>query len=202
MSRVIAALNKPRRILDILTYAKFIANNLASDPVFVAPRPALATFTAQIEALELAEVASNLGGTADTAKRNACLLQVEWSLETLRVYVQNLAADYPREEAAAIIARSGMDVKRVAGPKKPRFVVKYGRTSGTVHLYARAPKARAVHQWQYSLDGSTWIDAGSTTRADLELSGFSPGTRCFFRHRVVVKGVVYDWSDAFELIVD
>src|ERR1019366_4675393 len=49
MKRVIAALNMPRRIPDFIHHARFIADCLASDPVYAGSTPPLNVFEAHLD---------------------------------------------------------------------------------------------------------------------------------------------------------
>src|SRR3984957_20745621 len=73
MSRVIVALNPPRRIGDWIVYARFVADCLARVPIFVSPVPSLAVFEAHIAELEAAQVLAYKGpaGRAGGAGRQA-----------------------------------------------------------------------------------------------------------------------------------
>ena len=87
-----------------------------------------------------------------------------------RVECSRRIADQDRESGASIVERAG-DIKDARGPSKPPFVVKPGRTSGTVHLFARAAKTRASYEWAYSVDGTSWTCTEPTVRADKVVDG-------------------------------
>jgi hypothetical protein len=201
MSKVIVALNTSRRMGDCIAYAKFIAQRLATEPVFASPTLPLAAFQADIAALEEAEVRVLTRTMGTVAARNAKLLAVQSDLNTLRSYVQRIADAHPGAAAAAIVESAGMSVKRSSGHGKPDFEVKRGPVSGSVHLFARAARTRASYDWAYGADESLWTRIDSTVRADAEVSGLAPGTRYFFRVRSVTKEGVGNWSQVLSLIV-
>jgi hypothetical protein len=200
MKRVLAVLNEPRTIYAYVTYARFIAETVAADVIFVAPRPPSADLLADIAALQQATVASLSRTFGTKAKRMQLTARVHQGLMTLRCYVQEVADASPGEQAA-VIARAGMSVKNARGPSKAGFAAKQGPVSGAVLLSARAERTRASYEWQYSLDQKTWLSSPPTVRADTTLRGFIPGTRVFFRYRPVTKAGVSDWSDVVSLVV-
>jgi hypothetical protein len=106
MKRTIAALNLPRRIPDFITYARFVATSLGSDPIFADPRPSLASFEADVAALEAAEVAARLGGAGTREARDAKYAAVHQALHTLKVYVQSVA-DANAPDTETIIQKAG-----------------------------------------------------------------------------------------------
>jgi hypothetical protein len=200
MRRVIAALNEPRTIHAYVTYARFIAERVAADAIFAAPRPPSADLLADIAGLEQATVASLSRSVGTKAKRLERKARVHQGLMTLRCYVQEVADGSPGQQAS-VIARAGMSVKNARGPSKAGFEAKQGPVSGAVLLSARAERTRASYEWQYSLDQQTWLSAPPTVRADTSIRGFLPATRVFFRYRTVTKAGVSDWSDVVSLWV-
>jgi hypothetical protein len=200
MTRVIATLDKSRRIGNRITYAKFVAQCFASDPTFSAPPLPLAVFEADIAALEAAQATSLTRALGTAVARDAALDKVRGDLALLRTYVQTLA-DRSEGLAAVLVAAAGMNVKNVKGPSKPLFVVKPGRVSGSVHLLVKAPKTRTSYDWQYAREGDPYVAADSTTRADRWLAGLTPLAWYSFRYRTVTKDGVSDWSEPLSFLV-
>ena len=201
MKRIIAALNEPRTIHEYVTYAQFVTECVAADPVFASPRPPIAVLLADVAALRAATAAS-LSRTAGTRPaRRALAGRIHGDLTTLKHYVQEVADSHPREEAASVITRAGLSVKNARGPSKPPFEVKQLPLSGAVHVCARAAKGRASYDWQYSKDQQQWLFGPRTVRADVKLYGLVRGTVYFFRYRTVTKEGVSDWSQVVSLLV-
>jgi hypothetical protein len=201
MTRIVIALNPPRRMNDFLVYAKAIAARLSEDPIFTPPPPSLAGLEEGLVALESALVASTTRAAGLAVARKACEAQAMQGLQQLQRYVQNMADQAPAAEAAAIIERAGMSVKDVAGPSKATFVVKAGRVTGSAHAYARAAKTRASFDWQLSSDGERWVSIASTVRADATFDELTAGTLYWFRYRTVTKEGTSDWSEPVSLLV-
>ncbi len=202
MSRVIAALNWPRRIHDAIVYAKFVAQRLASDPVFADPIPPLAVVEADIAALEEAEVRALTRALGTAKARDAKLQAVHSDLDGLRTYVQHVADGSPTvETAAAIIESAGMSVKKSSGHGKTDFEVKQGPVSGSVHLVARAEPTRASYQWEYGTEEGAWTPLDPTVRSDAKLHGLTSALPYFFRYRAVTKAGIGNWSQVVSFLV-
>jgi hypothetical protein len=200
MKRIIAALAEPRRIHEYLTYARFVAESVAADPLFASPRPPIDVVLADIAALGAATVESLSRAAGARAARQEIALRVHSELMSLRSYVQQVADEHPGEEAT-VIARAGMNVKNARGPSKPPFEAKRLEVSGSVHLYARAARGRASYEWQYAKGEDAWLFAPPTVRADATLHGLVRGAVYFFRYRTVTKEGVSAWSQRVSLVV-
>jgi hypothetical protein len=199
MKRVIAALNMPRRIHDFIYQAEFIANCLASDPVYADSTPPLAVFEADVAALRQAAQNVYTRALGSVEARQAALVTVQMDLNALCKFVQHLAEASP-DAGLAIIANAGMSVKNATGPLKSGFVVKPGRVSGTARMIARAEGAKASYDWAYSPDGETWLSLESTVEARQDVTGLIPGKVYFFRYRSLTRAGTGDWSDVVSLL--
>jgi hypothetical protein len=74
-------------------------------------------------------------------------------------YVQTLA-DASVADGSGIILGAGMAVRKTAVRPPRTFTATQEAVTGTVKLEAAAAAKRASYNWQYSLDGKTWV-AGS-----------------------------------------
>src|SRR5580700_9650691 len=110
MSRSIAVLKLSRRTKNLITFAQSVASAMTGNASFPSPTPTLATFQADIEALNTAVLARTKGATQ---QRNAKLATVHADLETLRTYVQGIADAALPTNAEAIIESAGMTVRKV-----------------------------------------------------------------------------------------
>jgi hypothetical protein len=199
MKRVIAALNMPRRIHDYIYQAEFIATCLASDPMYAGASPPLNVVEAHLATLRQAAQNVYTRALGSVEARRAALVTVHGDLQALCSFVQGLAEQSP-DGGAAIIANAGMSVKNATGPVKSGFVVKQGSVSGTARMIARAEGTRASYEWQYSLDGDTWLSLESTVQASQGVSGLVPSKVYFFRYRSVTKAGTGDWSQVVSLL--
>lgn len=200
MSRVRAALNRPRRIPEVIVYAQSVAAALKGNAALPSPTPPLATFEADLAALEASHVQTLTHAFGTATERDARLAAVNADLDSLRTYVETIA-NQTAGQAEAVIASAGMSVRRSSAHGKPAFAAKQGPTSGTVRLVAKAPRTRASHDWQQSSDGVTWVDLARTMRADTEIAGLVAGIRYWFRCRTLTKEGVGDWSGVVSLLV-
>jgi len=200
MSHVRVALNLPRTVPHAIVYAQSIAAALKGNPALPSPTPDLATFEADLAALEASHVTTLTRAFGTVAERNARFVRVLNDLNELRSYVERIANQSPGE-TAAIIESSGMHVRGSPTHGKAPFEAKEERVSGTVHLVARAAKTRASYEWQWSEDEALWVDLPTTVRADARVSDLVAGRRYWFRYRTVTKEGVSDWSQVVTLLV-
>ncbi len=197
MKRVLVVLSPPRRVHDFAAFARSVAVHLAGDPLFSAPPAQLAALDAGVLALEaaLAVVQARTYGAA--AHRKARQSDVLSALQALKAYVQTLADTLPAHEAAMVAARAGLAVKDAKGPMRGGLAVKPGPSSGSVHAYAPATRARAGYEWEYARGdegaGGAWISVPFTVRADVVLTGLVPGALYSVRARTVTKDGASSW---------
>jgi hypothetical protein len=194
MLRLIVALNIPRQIPNAITYAQSILLALKGNPAFPAPDPSIATFEADIAALEASHVRTLTRARGTVAERNARLIAVRNDLDRLRTYVQILAGE-SAQEGEVLIASAGMSVKGSSGHTKPAFKVIQTHHPGEAHLVAKAARSRASYDWQWSKDGTLWIDVERSVRADALVSGLEAGVPYLFRYRVLTKEGLGEWCD-------
>ena len=183
-----------------LAFAKSILSAMTGNAWLPSPSVPLSTFEAHISALDAAEAAVLLRTKGNAQERDAKLRAVLSDLETLRVYVQRVA-DGHTADAPAIIEGAGMRVKRVGHHDKPLLEVRQGPVSGSVRLYAKAMRNRSFYDWQYSPDGTNWLNVPSTLKATTDITGLAHVTSYFFRVRRSTKAGTGDWSDPVRLLV-
>jgi hypothetical protein len=200
MRKITVALNFPDSVGEAITYARLIARRMAGNAYFPSPPVAIATLLVHIEELAAAEVVASRGAHGDAALRNVELDAVHRDLQQLKTYIETVANQHA-EDGIAVVTSSGMSVKRSAGPKKALFNIKQQKRSGSVRAEVRHPGKDASFDWQYSVDGIHWIDAGRTNTARLDIDNLSPGTRYHFRVRALMGDVLGDWSDPIPLLV-
>jgi hypothetical protein len=199
-ARSIVVLKLSPRVKNVLTFAQNVASALASNTHFPAPTPSLATFQADIAALNTAETAvlSRTKGAVET--RDAKLAIVKSDLENLKAYVQGVAATTP-SDADAIIESAGLTTRKVTLHDKPALAAKQGSVTGSVNLVAKSAAKRAAYNWQYSTDQKTWTTVPMTIQAKTGFAGLTAGTQYYFRVQPVTDSGVTDWSQVVALIV-
>jgi hypothetical protein len=200
MKRVIVALKMPRRLHPYIIQARFIVERLAADPIYAGSFPPLDVVEAHLDALEDAAVAALTQQRGLAQACRAALAVVRSDMNALCTFVQHLAAFDP-DGGCAIVANAGMYVKNATGPLKGGFTVKQGRVSGAARMIAKAERTRASYEFQYSLDGKTWVSVEMTVKAHQDVTGLVPGRVYLFRYRPVTKAGVGDWSQVVSLLV-
>jgi hypothetical protein len=201
MSRSIAVLKMSRRTKNLITFAQSVASTMTGNASFPSPTPTLATFQADIEALNTAETAVLARTKGATQQRNAKLATVHADLETLRTYVQGIADAALPTNAEAIIESAGMTVRKVTLHNKAALAVKQGSVSGTVDLEAKAAAKRAAYGWQYSTDQKTWTSLPPTLQAKTSVSGLTAGTTYYFRAQALTASGEGDWGQVVSFLV-
>ena len=199
--RVLASLNLPTQVADQLKYGQSLLAGVTNNPHFPTPDPAIAAFSDALTKYSAAETAaqSRLKGTV--AARNAARVVFLGAIHALKARVQSVADASP-EQAEAIITSTTLSVKKTTNRQKQTFAVKYGPTSGTVHVIAKSAGARAAYEWQYSLDGGkTWVQVPNTLQARTSISALPVATTVEFRYRVTTKAGMGDWSQPTSLLV-
>jgi len=197
----IAVLKLARPAQAASAYAKTILAGLGGHPlIFVTPNPPLATFKADIDALDAAETLA-LGRTKGAVEdRNAKLAVVVSDIHVARTYVNQLAA-VDSANAAAIITAAGFALRKPTVQHKQLLAAKQGPAPGVVVLSAKAVAPKASYDWQWSLDQKTWVDVPSTLVARTSVAGLSAAVIHYFRFRARTRAGQGDWSDVVTLIV-
>jgi hypothetical protein len=199
-ARPIAVLKLSPRIKNVITFAQSVATAMTGNASFASPNPTLATFEADIAALNTAETAvlSRVKGAVET--RNAKLATVKADLGVMRTYVQSIADATP-SNAEAIIESAGMQIRTVTLHDKPALSVKPGDVSGAVRLAAKSAGDRASYDWQYSTDQKTWTALPQTLQAKTSASGLTAGTLYYFRVQALTRTGEQNWSQIVSLLV-
>ena len=201
MARSLVVLKLSPRVKNIVTFAQNIASAMTNNAHFPSPNPPLATFQADVAALNTAETAvlSRTKGAVET--RNAKLAVVRTDLDNLKAYVQSVASMASPSDADAIIESSGLTIRKVTQNSKPALAAKQGSVSGSVNLVAKSAAKRAAYTWQYSTDQKTWTALPETIQSKAGVSGLTAGTTYFFRVQSVTKDGLGNWSQTVSLMV-
>ena len=165
------------------------------------PHPTTATLSADIAALDAAELATHTRALGTVEARDAKLVIVRSDLRQIVGYLQGLV-DLDPANAATIAKNAGLYLKRRPPPLTGDLVAKTGPTSGSVVARARRGPGREVHEWQWSADGGhTWTAMPTTCQAKATLHGLQPGTMVWVRHRAITTTGPADWSAAPPVMV-
>lgn len=186
-------------IPEVISKTRFIVSSMTGNPYFAVPTPSLLAINAALHALENAADEAEGGGKEETALMHARRHELERLLTDEAHYVQRKANEDP-EIGDVIIYSAGMEVKRSRGGSPRRLSAFNTETEGRVRVRT-ASEGRASYEWQYSTDLENWTDAGSTLQAATVIEGLTPGTRYYFRVRVLTKDGLSLWQDPVHLIV-
>ncbi len=201
MARSVAVLKLSNRVKNVISFAQNVAAAFTNNAHLPAPVPSLATFQADVAALNTAEAAvlSRTKGAVEV--RNSKFAVVKQDLENLKTYVQTVAGAASPADAETIISSAGMALRKVTLHDKPALNAKQGSVSGTVNLAAKATAKKASYIWQYSTDQKTWTNVPQTLKAKVGVSGLTVGTQYYFRFQSVTPTGLGDWSQTVALMV-
>jgi hypothetical protein len=199
--RVLAAVNLPDRVPEEIKYGESVLAGVTGNPHFPTPDPVITAFGDALAKYSAAATAAQTRATGTVAARNAARVVFIGALHALKARVQQVSDANP-EQAEAIITSARLAVKKTAARQKQSFVAKYGATSGTIHVIAKAAGPRASYEWQYSLDGGkTWIAVPNTLQANTTITGLPVATTVEFRYRPTTKTGPGDWSQPTSILV-
>ncbi len=199
--QTVVVLRVPRANAAIIVLSKAVLAAIGnSKSTFVSPTPAMPAFSADIDAFDTAETATKTRVKGAVQVRNEKKLVVLADLRQLRVYVQGVANASP-EHAEAIAAAAGMTVRKPLPHSKSDLVAKAHTVSGSVQVVAKATQGSRSNEWQYSLDGKTWLSAPPSTQAKTVITGLAPNVLTYFRHRTVTKVGPSEWSQPVSTLV-
>ncbi len=199
--RVLAALHLPTHVADQLKYGEAVQAGLTNNPHFPSPDPVITAFDTALKNFGTAATAAQTRATGTVAARNAARVVFVGALQAVKAHVQTVADATP-EQAEAIITSAALAVKKTTARQKQTFAVKYGPTSGTVEVVAKAAGARASYEWQFSTDGGkTWIQVPNTLQAKTTIMLLPVATIVEFRYRVTTKTGMGDWSLPTSILV-
>lgn len=199
--RTVAVLNMPEHVPDQIKQGEAISAALVSNQFFPLPDSIITGFNDALTKYNSTETAAQTRAKGTIAARNAAKVVYVGAAHALRARIQEVADANP-EQAEAIIKSTTLAVRKTALRQKQGFVVKYGATSGTVHVTAPSAGARASYEWQSSIDGGkTWLSAPNTSQARTTISGLPSATVVEFRYRVTTTQGMGDWSLPTSLLV-
>jgi len=176
---------------------------------FPNPSPPTSAIKAQIAVVNQAEItaASRAKGTAAArdVERNALVGMLEAELN----YIQGVADQSATwDKAVAILEAGGLSLVTIAARTKGILVVKQGPASGSVVLDANVGvltaglRGKFSFNWQYTLDGKTYVTLPPTPNHKTTVANLSPVTSVGFRVSVTASsGVAGDWSQTMFSII-
>jgi hypothetical protein len=199
--RILAVLKLSEHVPDQIKFGESVQAALANNPNFPLPDPIITAFVDALTKYNAAETSAQTRAKGTIAARNAAKVVFIGALHALKARVQQ-AADANPDQAEAIITSTTLTVKKTAMRQKQTFAARYGATSGTVDVIAKAVANRASYEWQYSVDGGkTWVESPNTLQARTTITGLPVATVVEFRYRPTTKSGQGDWSLPTSLLV-
>jgi hypothetical protein len=199
--RVLVVLLLPTHVADQLKYGEAVQAGLTNNPSFPTPDPVITAFGTALTKYSAAETAAQTRAKGTVAARNAARVVFIGALQTVKARVQTVADANP-EQAEAIITSAGLAVKKPTARQKQTFAVKYGHTSRTVEVIAKAAGPRTCYAWQYSLDGGKiWTSVPNTMQSHTTIAQLPVATTVEFGYQVTTKDGMGDWSLPTSILV-
>lgn len=139
-------------------------------------------------------------GVADAVPaRNAAWVVVHTGLKDWQRRIQTVA-DNDMANSETIITSTGMKIKKVSISHKHDFQAKNTTVSGAADLSAgTAPKALS-HEWGMSPNNLNWTALPSTPKGKTQVTGLTPVTKVYFRHRILTRTGFTAWEYTFLVI--
>jgi hypothetical protein len=198
--RSLVSLDLPKKVPALISYANSVVTAMTGNTSLPTPAPTLAAVTAAITALQTAQsaaIARTKGAVTARNDKQAALVAL---LQELKAYIQK-TADADTDNGSAIIQSAGVSVRKTPVRKPRVFSAVQGAVSGAAKLVTASAGPRASYEWQYSVDGKTWVAALATLQAKTTVTGLTSGATVQFRYLAVTKTGQGDWSAPVSLLV-
>jgi len=195
---LIVALNFPKGINESIGYSKTISEDMTDNVYFSASVAKLALLKTQIVTLDNVETSfCAIPPSVTIEVRDAALAKVKETLHSLKADVQEVANASP-QDAAIIIASSGMAIKKSTSHGNQKNSVIDGKAEGSVILKA---ETRGPHDWRWSIDGINWTTK-STRSSHTKVANLIPGELYQFQNRPILsKEQESKWSQIIKFRV-
>jgi hypothetical protein len=190
----------PKKVPALISYATSVVTAITGNTSLPTPAPTLAAVTAAITALQTAQSAAIARTKGAVTARNDKQATLVALLQELKAYIQK-TADADTDNGSALIQSAGVSVRKTPVRKPRVFSAVQGAVSGAAKLVTASAGPRASYEWQYSVDGKTWVAALATLQAKTTVTGLTSGATMQFRYLAVTKTGQGDWSAPVSLLV-
>lgn len=199
LKRVRAALHKPANATALVIYVRLVIEKMTNNSWFPQAFPPLGKVEAAAQALYDAQTNAQSGAKGLANERNAARATLVNLLEQLRAYVEGIANEN-LEYAVSIIESAAMDAVLPRLPNLPPFRVTL--EGSNVKLACKAGPKGCTYKWQMSTDGGeTWVDLPATKQASTTVRNLVPGKTYWFRHAILLKTGLGEWSEKKYVVV-
>jgi hypothetical protein len=198
------------RVPDVLMRAEAMYNGMNSHQAdYPSPNPALPAFLTLTQNLQSSHQAVKARtGTAAARDVHRDLL---WdAMHTERAYVQSLVtADTGR--GVLLIQNAGLVIATINPYQKALLTLSQGSQPGTIHCEANVgllvgvatlkPNQHKFFNWQYTLDGKTFVSMPSTAGCKTSITGLTPLTTVGVRVSLTNMHETGPWSQVVSILV-
>ncbi|HXC04094.1 MAG TPA: fibronectin type III domain-containing protein [Bacteroidia bacterium] len=190
-------------VAQVITTAKHYVQSMTGNTNFPAPTPALSVISAQIAALEAAVAIAQTRVRGSVGKMNTERKALTTLLLNLASYVQTIANADP-ENSGSIINSAGMDVKKPSQRASKTFSVVLSKTIPNAVVLNTKAVSRSSYIYEVTTDTTNpngWTVAITSNTVKYVKTGFTSGTRYYFRVAVVTKNIQGPWSPVLNVII-
>ena len=197
---------RANKLAELIAACLRIEKGMTGNPVYPAPVPTLATFTAARDALVAKAVACD-GGAKAVVERNQARVALEGVLRGLAAYVQHAA-----QGNAAKLMGSGFPVQKRRGganglmseppPAPVGLRVRRGNGSGQIIVRCRTGRTTLLYQWRYATAQAptAWTLSDTSSASSFVFDGLVAATQYVLQVRAYGRRGVSDWSESVSVI--
>jgi hypothetical protein len=126
--------------------------------------------------------------TVSTTERNEMAVQIYRSIRSIVGYVQSVSDTMTSEAASiALITSAGLQVRKVAGHKKPALAARYTGVSTELLLVALVVAGAGAYYWEMSKDNVSWTALPETRDPHTKVTGLIVGQTYWFRFHALTS---------------
>ena len=201
---------KRKNTASVQARARGFVNGVQSDTTtFASIQATAAAVQKQIGVVDDAETEAKKRIPGAAAARNTQRALLVTMLESGLALVQAIADASPDYDTAVkVLQTAGFPIAIVPSRTKEVLTAKQGPQPGSVELSANATalhastSKRACFNWQYTVDGKTFISMASTPISKTSLANLTPLTTVGFRVSVTdASGIPGPWSQTVSFLV-
>lgn len=190
-------------VLAKIGFCRNVIEKLTDNATFPNPDVTLPEASDLVNRLEAANIAAQDGSHIAISAMHDVEAEVDTAFRKLASYVDRVADGHE-----TTILSSGFHASKQPTPIfKSEFAVEHGSYSGSVKLVRKAVEGAKSYIWQHSKDmipesENDWLACGYSTRADMEVTGLTAGSKYWFRSAVITTVGITDFCAPVMKIVN
>ena len=193
-----ARISMPEKI----TFFRHVNDQLYGNPLYPTPDITFAEAKAAVDALEAAVLAAKEGGPTAVSAMHDAAERADTLYRNLAHYVERIAAG---DETSILSSGFHISKQPVITPKA-ELAAFDGEHSGSVRLVAKALLGAVAYLWQMAIDDAAgtelvWVDIGSSTRANFDVSDLEVMKRYKFRYAAITPNGTTDYCEPVTKII-